>query len=309
MIWKKVTEVPKSQPFFVGQEFNGFFQQDMNLSFDTVSDTMPVGRIKRTHPVGTTTLMEFVAEKSSPYTGIFQGAKYAVMRISEFATTDPAMPHTTPGHAVKFLRDGMASANWFAMFAFDGQDSFNFFKNRWSNILVEMENECARETIGKHLAEVTDFTGSMSVMELSQFDQFGKEIYDHHWPFQIEVEPYDVYGWTDEFQNDFRDQIGTIPANTVMFKVFGFDSPPERGGKERLIGWLITRSPTVSSQWGDEMLYFQHHRYEDDIKKRPHYFDWLEFWTNGRFTESPIKNPAPMQVCPFMYLFEQANLI
>lgn len=92
----------------------------MNLSFDTVSDTMPVGRIKRTHPVGTTTLMEFVAEKSTPYTGIFKGAKYAVMRISEFATTDPAMPHTTPGHGVKFLRDGMASANWFAMFAFDG---------------------------------------------------------------------------------------------------------------------------------------------------------------------------------------------
>ena len=46
-----------------------------------------------------------------------------------------------------------------------------------------MENECARESIGKHLAEVTDFTGSMSVMELSQFDQYGNEIYDHHWPF------------------------------------------------------------------------------------------------------------------------------
>ena len=92
----------------------------MNLSFDMATDTMPIGRIKRTHPVGTHTLMEFVAEKSSPYTGIFQGAKYCVMRISEFAETTPDMAHTTPGHAVKFLRDGMASANWFAMFAFDG---------------------------------------------------------------------------------------------------------------------------------------------------------------------------------------------
>ena len=120
MIWANVTADLTSQPYFIGPEFNAFFQQNMNLSFDTVSDTMPIGRIKRTHPVGTTTLMEFVAEKNTPYTGIFKGAKYCVMRISEFAETDPAMPHTTPGHAVKFLRDGMASANWFAMFAFDG---------------------------------------------------------------------------------------------------------------------------------------------------------------------------------------------
>lgn len=199
MIWRKVLEDRTPQQFFVGPEFNGFFQQDMNLSFDTVSDTMPSGRIKRTHPVGTTTLMELIPQADSPYTGVFQGCKHVVMRISEFATTVPEQPHTTPGHGVKCLRDGMASGNWFAMFAFDGQESFNFFKNRWSNILFEMANECARESIGKHLAEVTDFTGAMSVMELSQFDQYGNPVENNHWPFQIEIEPYDVYGWTDEF--------------------------------------------------------------------------------------------------------------
>jgi hypothetical protein len=57
------------------------------------------------------------------------------------------------------------------------------------------------------------------------------------------------------------------------------------------------------------MLFFQHHRYEDDIKLRPHYFDWLQFWPLGRFTEQPLQNPAPMQTCPFMFLFEQAGLI
>jgi len=281
----------------------------MNLSFDTVSDTMPADRIKRTHPVGTTTLMEFIAKDDTPYTGIFKGCKHAVMRISEFATTAPEMPHTTPGHGMKFLRDGMASANWFMMFAFDGQTSFNFFKNRWTNILREMENECARESIGKHLAEVTDFPGGMSVMELAQFDQYGVEIKDFHWPFQIEVEPYDVYGWTDEYQNDFLDQLSVIPANTAMFKVFAYDEPPEHGGEEKLIGWLVSRSETTSSLWGDEMLHFQHHRYEDDIRNRPHYFEWLQFWTNGRFTESKLINPAPMQRCPFMFLWEEAGVL
>ena len=199
----------------------------MNLSFDTVSDSMPIGRVKRTHPRGVTTMMEFIAASGTPYTGIFRGCKHAVMRISEFAMTAKEQPKTAPGHAVKFLRDGMASANWFAMFAFDGQDSFNFFKNRWTNILREMDNQCAKETIGKHLAEVSDFTGAMSVMELAEYDQFGNQEEKPHWPFQIDVEPYDVYGWTDQYQNDFQDQLSIIPENTVMFKVFAYDCPPE----------------------------------------------------------------------------------
>lgn len=166
---------------------------------------MPLGRIKKTHPRGTVTLVEFIPTPDSPYTGIFQGCKHAVMRISEFALTTPEVPKTAPGHAIKFLRDGMRSANWFTMFAFDGQPSFNFFKNRWTNILQEPDNECVRATIAKKLAEVTDHIGAMSLMELSQFDQYGNPVYDNHWPFMIEVEPYDVYGWTDAYQNDFHE--------------------------------------------------------------------------------------------------------
>lgn len=43
---------------------------------------------------------------------------------------------------------------------------------------------------------------------------------------------------------------------------------------------------------------------EDDIKKRPHYFDWLQFWDGGRFSETELANPAPGQRCPFFFLFE-----
>ena len=85
IMWKRVIADREPQKFFVGPEFQGFFEQDMNLSFDTVSDTMPVGRIKRTHPVGTTTLIEFIPAYDTPYTGMFRGAKHGIMRISEFA--------------------------------------------------------------------------------------------------------------------------------------------------------------------------------------------------------------------------------
>lgn len=205
IIWKNVIQDTTPERFFIGPEFDAFFKQDMNLSFDHNGDTMPEGRVKRTHPRGVTALIEFVPHPETPYTGCFRGFKHGVMRISEFSQTTPETPKTAPGHAVKCLRDGMSSGNWFAMFAFDGQPSFNFFKNRWTNILREMDNDCARETIGKHLAEVSDHVGAMSVMELAEFDQYGNEEPEPHWPFQIDIEPYDVYGWTDAYQNDFHD--------------------------------------------------------------------------------------------------------
>lgn len=41
---------------------------------------------------------------------------------------------------------------------------------------------------------------------------------------------------------------------------------------------------------------------------RPWYFDWLQFWDLGSFAESELKNPAPLQKCPFFFLFEEAGL-
>ena len=90
-------------------------------------------------------------------------------------------------------------------FAFDGQPSFNYFKNRVTNVAREMENTCMRETFGKKLAEATDFIGASSIMEMALFDQHGKEETRPNWPFMIEAEPYDTYGWTDAYQNDFHE--------------------------------------------------------------------------------------------------------
>lgn len=99
-----------------------------------------------------------------------------------------------------------------------------------------------------------------------------------------------------------------VPENTAMFKVFGYDAPPAHGGPETFMGWIVSRSKTTTSTWGDQKLYFQHRRYEDDIKKRPHYFEWLQFWwPQGKFSSTPLKFPAPTQKCPFFFLFEEAG--
>ena len=171
----------------------------MNLSYDVISDTMPPNRIKKTHPVGIHSKIEVIAHPDQPYTGMFKGVKHGIMRISETTYTDPKNQMTNPGFGIKFLRDGMSSANILAMFHFDGQTSWNFFKNRWTTILREPKNKCRRYTIGMHLAAVTDHPGATSVMEVAEFDQDGNKEENPHWPMQLEFEPYDVYGWTDEF--------------------------------------------------------------------------------------------------------------
>ncbi len=79
-------------------------------------------------------------------------------------------------------------------------------------------------------------------MDLALFDEQGREEPDPHWPYEINVEAYDVYGWGDEYENDFQDQMSVIPINTVQYKLIGFDEPPELGGEEILMGWLVTRS-------------------------------------------------------------------
>lgn len=135
----------------------------------------------------------FKPTENTPYTGIFRGAQHGILRVSETVRTFPEKPNTSPGFGIKFLRDGMDSADTVTMFSFDGQPSFNYFQNRWSTHLNEPVNECARETIGKKLAETTDHIGAMSVMNWSFWDEQGNPEKEPRWPFLLEFEPFDLY--------------------------------------------------------------------------------------------------------------------
>lgn len=251
IIWEKVVYEKAPERFFVGKELNGVFTSDMNQIYDTVSDTMPLGRIKRVMTRGCISKAEFIPTYDSPYTGVFQGCKNGLVRISEFTSTTPEVPKTSPNAEFKCLRDGMSSANLITAFAFDGQPSFNYFKNRYTNILREPQNECTRATYAKCLADCTNHIGAMSVMEMAQYDDRGRAVKQPNWPFMIDLEPYDVYGWTDAYQNDFNDQLTVIKADTSLFKVFAYDQPPELGGQDHQIGWIVTRSDMITSRWAD----------------------------------------------------------
>jgi hypothetical protein len=120
LMWKLVLPDKRRERFYTGYEFESLFNQDMNLTYDSVTDNMPLKRLKKTHPVGLTSKISWIPHPDQPYTGIYRGAEHGIMRISDTTKTVPHIAKTAPGFGIKFPRDGMYSANILAMFAFDG---------------------------------------------------------------------------------------------------------------------------------------------------------------------------------------------
>ena len=116
----------------------------MTPSFKGKGDAMPPGdlwgtRTKYIHHVGCAAKVQFRPNGSSPYTGMFAAAEYGYIRLSSAAhpaTSGLITQPLAPGMGLKWLRDGMDSANLVAMFSVNGQpNEWNFFKNNfWNHI-------------------------------------------------------------------------------------------------------------------------------------------------------------------------------
>ena len=80
---------------------------------------MPSGKLwgsrrKLIHSVGVVAKAKFVSNGEHSYTGLFKGSDYGLVRLSSAAAPSATNP-LIPGMAVKFLRDGIDSANFVSM--------------------------------------------------------------------------------------------------------------------------------------------------------------------------------------------------
>mmetsp|Transcript_15716 Transcript_15716/g.21259 ORF Transcript_15716/g.21259 Transcript_15716/m.21259 type:complete len:92 (+) Transcript_15716:366-641(+) len=91
-----------------------------------------------------------------------------------------------------------------------------------------------------------------------------------------------------------------------MFKIYAVDRDPKQDHvTERVIGWIVSRSETTTSLWGDQKLFFQHQKMDDDIFRRNYYSPWLPTWSLGEFSFDKLdKQDLPEVKCPFYFLFE-----
>ena len=118
----------------------GVLVEGMAETFDTPGDDMPCYwdgcRNKDIHSVGVISKVKFQVQ-DSPFSGIFKGSDYGLIRHSTAAPYSSSDSNIKPGLGLKLLRDGVDSANLVSMFSVDGQDNWNFFANDWSNHIPE----------------------------------------------------------------------------------------------------------------------------------------------------------------------------
>jgi hypothetical protein len=294
-LWTNIMEDTTSGKFPSVVELPGIFLESMEPSFSGKGDAMPAGslygtRTKYIHSVGAVGKVKFVAKSTSPYTGIFKGADQGLIRLSSAAapTADSKSP-LAPGMGLKFLRDGIDSANLVSMWSVAGQpNDWNFFSNTFFNHIAGAPAD--RPDLGAlsaKFATATDHIQQVGLSDFAMFDQSGAKVSKLAFPFALEFEasadvsnmfPTALPG-TDPLV--YSSQLETVPSGSSLYQVFAWDQPSQAGGKRSLIGELVLDGSMTKSKWGDEGLFFRHQKMDDDIKIYPQWEQYTRKYSTG----------------------------
>jgi len=235
-----------------------FSFEDMTVSFDRASDELPEGRRKLIHPLGSVAAVEFKSY-SNKYSGLFRGADSCLARLS--TAVNPKIDNFVPGMALKCFIDGESpSGNIITMNSVDGQGkNFMFFDKNFSNI-IPAPTATGTKLLGNLVFKRASKCPSwISTFGFAAVDQTGQKADSAAWPIKLILKPNQSLVTS---YPDFRFQLKDFPASTKLWDVYGSDYAG--GVKEELIGSIVTTSEFVASEYGDNVLFFQHTRGEVD---------------------------------------------
>ena len=306
-LWEQITSDSSSGSWL---HLPGVLIESMKPTFETPGDDMPCYwdgcRNKDIHSVGTISKVKFVAE-DSPFTGAFKGIDYGFVRHSTAAPYNKDKKSLTPGLGLKFLRDGVDSANLVSMLSVDGQEDWNYFAHDWSNHIPKPKSKALTPLALKFYTE-TYYIQAVGLSDMAKYDQSGAETAGV-FPFSLRFEPVAEFQWSSDYPEDIIEQLTKIPEGSTVWTIYGLDAPTELGGTEHRIGTLVTASETVTSNYSDDMMLFRHQRAEDDIALKPEWTDYYPKYVPlqeyGVYEEGDcgITVDQPMKpTCPFAFL-------
>lgn len=143
---------------------------------DTFEDGWLGPRNKYIHTVGNTANVKFVPTAANKYTGVLAGADHGIIRLSAAkkpdetqTTAEEAYENFTPGFGLKLLRNNVPSANLVAMYGVDGQKSWNFFANEFSNHIAPSEG-LAQKAVAVKFQTGTPNIRYVGLSDFSQYD-------------------------------------------------------------------------------------------------------------------------------------------
>lgn len=148
-------------------EIGRIFLYDVSKTFTHKGDELPRDpfgeRKKLIHSVGVVGKVKFISDGNHPYTGVFRGADYGVIRFSTASKPSETQPMVT-GFGLKFLRDQQESANIVAMSKYSGvggqPGDWNFFSREQSNFIPDTSPKWNSESevlLAKKFSEATDW--------------------------------------------------------------------------------------------------------------------------------------------------------
>ena len=228
-MWKAITADTTSDDWYSAQMATLFTESEAP-TFDTPGDEMPKGslygyRAKLIHTVGAIAKVNFTSNNNHSYTGIFEGADFGYARLSTAIKYDPAVQNLVPGMGLKFLRDGVDSANIVALYSVDGQDTYNFFANDIKNH-VPAATTAGTKALAVKFATQTEWTTEMGLSDFGRYDQSGSDAGDNlDFPYMLRFHPTGDIAFPDTYVEAFTSQLMTIPSGSVIYQVFATDKP------------------------------------------------------------------------------------
>jgi hypothetical protein len=196
--------------------------------------------------------MRLVTVANSPFTGIYGSGGMGLIRFA--MTADPNSGYIQ-AMALKFLVDGHPSVNLHLMNNLDGQgDNWNFFAGPFSNKLPHPTQK-AIVILEKIFEQVKTPANELTVEHLAKINTAGTTDEQFQAPEQLFFEP-DLslqHVIDPKSREDFRETLKAVVPQGEIGQLYGLV-----GDQKVLIGSIYIDSQLVASQYGDEVLFFQH---------------------------------------------------
>ena len=254
--------VPTEYEVYPSFDLRGGFQAllgagasfSLGKSFSTASDEMPAGRIKFLHPFGSVATVEYRADPGTGYTGMFAaGSACGLARLS--LAGPPTLLGFTPGMAAKLFVDGKPSVNLHVMPSLNGQgQNQDFFAFPFTNVLPDPRGVLF-QALKLWFGLFVDNPLRLGLDHFAGQSPDGSRVSAPRTPYEVQFVAPEGVSTPSDSRRDLRDELGEIPAGTVLFEVFARAEP---GAPLQRIGALVTTSRFVASEYGDETLFFQH---------------------------------------------------
>lgn len=253
----------------------GVIKESIQTTFINHKDTMPNGRQKMIHSVGTVCKFKMDIAADSPFSGVFAAGTTAhgLLRMG----TGPAADETTgivPGVAVKFLRSGKESGNFVALNSLDAlpDNNYNFFALPLSNHLPAAKG--FTKVLGLKFNQGSNCISQVGLSDICRYGTDGSSpTTGLNFPFQLKLTSPNIQLPTSAINlaGLHKRLVDAITDGSELYTVEYWSEPAEykNNTAPTFLGKMVIDGQCTTSKFGDSSLFFRHQLVEDDWALRP----------------------------------------